>query len=161
MHRLSVNVPEPWLNFPTNEAYGNNDFDFLTNTVAGVESTSYGSYDAYNLGGSDGGHTAHGSGNSAKDNRYGKPISQLTVGEVRKLGNSGQLFAAGRYQFIPGTFREVLNATGLPDNTVFDKKTQDLFFITRLRQRARMSQAAGISLEEGLRMEWLVCRTRS
>ena len=130
---------------------GTSDFDYLVNTIAGVESTSYGAYDAYNLGGSDGGHTAHGSGNSAKDKRFGKPISQLTIGEIRRLHNSRQLFATGRYQFIPGTFREVAAAAGLPDNTVFDKKTQDAFFLIRLRQRANF----GMPLEVGLRQEWI------
>ena len=69
------------------------DFEYVVNTIAGVESTSYGGYDAYNRGGSDGGHTAHGSGNSAKDLAFGKPISQLTIGEIRRLHNSGQLHA--------------------------------------------------------------------
>ena len=130
---------------------GTSDFDYIVNTIAGVESTSHGAYDAYNLGGDDGGHTAHGSGNSSKDNRFGKPISQLTIGEIRRLHNGRQLFATGRYQFIPGTFREVAAATGLPDNTVFDKKTQDAFFLTRLRQRANF----GMPLEVGLRQEWI------
>ena len=131
------------------------DFEYLVNTVAGVESTAYGGYDAYNQGGSDGGHTAHGSGNSAKDLRFGKPISQLTLGEIRRLHNSQQLFATGRYQFIPMTFNEVARELNLPDDTVFDAKVQDAFFLTRLKQRARMSAAAGMSLEEGLRLEWI------
>ena len=42
--------------------------------VASVESESHGGYDAYNLGGSSGGHVAHGSGNS-NDGRFGKPLS--------------------------------------------------------------------------------------
>ena len=71
----------------TRAAYGGNFYkgdnwtQFL-DMVASVESESYGGYDAYNRGGSDGGHTAHGSGNSAEDMRYGKPISQLTVNEI-------------------------------------------------------------------------------
>ena len=48
---------------------------------------------------SDGANTAHGSGNSAEDMRYGKGISQLTVNEIIDLGLSAEIFAAGRYQF--------------------------------------------------------------
>ena len=131
------------------------DFDYMTNTIAGVESTSHGSYDAYNTGGSHSGTVAYGSGNSAEDKKFGKPISQLTIGEIRRLHNSGKLHATGRYQFVAAPFREVAQELGLPDSTVFDKKTQDAFFVTRLRQRARMSQAAGMSLEEGLKLEWV------
>ena len=126
------------------------DTKYFLDTVASKESTSYGGYDAYNLGGSDGGHTAHGSGNSAEDGRFGKPISQLTIGEIKQLHREGKLWAAGRYQFIAPTFAEVAPMTGLPDSQVFDAKTQDLFAITRLIQRASWG-----SLKKGLKSEWI------
>jgi len=127
------------------------DQQIILDSIASVESgDTYGQYDAYNLGGSDAGHTAHGSGNSAKDGRFGKPISQMTIGEIRKLHNSGQLHAAGRYQFIRPTFAEVANRLGLPEDTKFDAKTQDMFALERVRQRAEWG-----SLKGGLRNEWI------
>jgi len=127
------------------------DQQIILDSIASVESgDTYGQYDAYNLGGSDAGHTAHGSGNSAEDGRFGKPISQLTIGEIRRLHNTGQLHAAGRYQFIRPTFAEVADRLGLPEDTKFDAKTQDMFALERVRQRAEWG-----SLSSGLRSEWI------
>ena len=113
---------------------GTGDRRFL-DLVASEESEAFGGYDAYNKGGNYNGTVAYGSGNSAEDNRYGKPISQLTVGEVRKLQADGQLHAAGRYQFIKGTFAEVADELGLSNDTVFDAATQDRMAISRARWR--------------------------
>ena len=115
-------------------AVGSGDSRFL-DLVASEESEAYGGYDAYNLGGSNGGTTAHGSGNSLEDKRYGRPISQLTIGEIKKLHNAGELHAAGRYQFIKGTFAEVVEDLGLSNDTVFDAVTQDRMAISRARWR--------------------------
>ncbi len=113
---------------------GTGDRRFL-DLVASEESEAFGGYDAYNKGGNYNGTVAYGSGNSAEDNRYGKPISQLTVGEIRKLQADGQLHAAGRYQFIKGTFAEVADELGLSNDTVFDAATQDRMAISRARWR--------------------------
>ena len=129
---------------------GGEDTKYFLDTVASKESEAYGGYDAYNLGGSNGGHTAHGSGNSAEDNQFGKPVSQLTIGEIKALHRAGKAHAMGRYQFIGSTFAEVAPLTGLPDDAVFNAKTQDLFAITRLIQRASWG-----SLQSGLASEWI------
>ena len=126
------------------------DFEYFSNAVAGVESTSYGGYNAYNTGGSNNGFTAHGSGNSSDGKRFGKPIVDMTIGEVRRLQNSGQLFATGRYQFIPATFSEVASRLNLPDDTKFSPDVQDRFFVERLVQRAGF----GMPLDEALWLEW-------
>lgn len=130
---------------------GSGDTRFL-DLVASEESESYGGYDAYNLGGANGGETAYGSGNSLEDKRYGNPISQLTVGEIRKLQANGQLHAAGRYQFIRGTFAEVADELGLSNDTVFDSATQDRMAISRARWRVNNY---GLS---GLNNEWIGLR---
>ena len=134
----------------TRAVLGGEDTKYFLDTVASRESESYGGYDAYNLGGSNGGHTAHGSGNSSDGKQFGKPVSQLTIGEIKRLHASGQAHAMGRYQFIGSTFREVAPLTGLPDSAVFNAKTQDLFAITRLIQRASWG-----SLQSGLASEWI------
>ncbi len=128
---------------------------WFLDTIASKESSSFGEYDAYNLGGANGGYTAFGSGNSAKDLRYGVPISQLTLGELIALGSSNRIFAAGRYQFIPSTLREVfnkLNAEGIVNTeTVFDPEIQDLFAMTRAQQRISWPGQNSI---QGLINEW-------
>lgn len=113
---------------------GSGDRRFL-DLVASEESEAFGGYDAYNTGGANGGETAFGSGNSLEDKRFGKPISQLTVGEIKSLQAKGQLHAAGRYQFIRGTFAEVANELGLSNDTVFDPATQDRMAVSRARWR--------------------------
>jgi hypothetical protein len=134
----------------TRAVLGGEDTKYFLDTVASKESESYGGYDAYNLGGSNGGHTAHGSGNSSDGKQFGKPVSQLTIGEIKRLHAQGKAHAMGRYQFIASTFREVAPLTGLPDDAVFNAKTQDLFAITRLIQRASWG-----SLQSGLASEWI------
>ena len=105
--------------------------------TASVESTTYGGYDAYNLGGSDYGHTAHGSGNSAVDNRFGKPLSQLKLKEVLDLGAREKIHAAGRYQFVHATLKEVVAQMGLTGEEVFDAELQDSLAIHRALWRVR------------------------
>jgi len=128
---------------------------WFLDTIASKESASYGEYDAYNLGGANGGYTAFGSGNSAKDGRYGAAVSQLTIGELIALGSSNRIFAAGRYQFIPGTLREVygiLNSQGIVNSeTVFNAEIQDLFAMTRAQQRISWP---GQNNAQGLINEW-------
>lgn len=120
------------------------------NMVASVESASYGGYDAYNLGGSDGGHTAHGSGNSSEDMRFGKPISQLTIQQVMNLQAQGKLWAAGRYQFTTNTLRDTVADTGLDPSQPFDADTQDLLALSRALWRMRVDPGVA-----GMRREWI------
>ena len=152
VQRLLNHRPTPSRSYVASMATGNTKW-FL-DAIASVESSAHGEYDAFNLGGSNNGYTAHGSGNSAEDNRFGKPISQLTLREVMQF-QKNQMWAAGRYQFIPGTFKEVygrLVSKGLvgPD-TVFDANTQDLFAMERARQRIGWP---GQNSVQGLINEW-------
>ena len=92
--------------------------------IRDVESGQYG-YDAYNLGG----RTEFdpiGSG-SATDGRFGKPLTQMTIGEIKALGNSGKIHATGAYQFThnTGSFGEAASFAGLSDNDLFTPANQD------------------------------------
>jgi hypothetical protein len=131
------------------------DVRWFLDTIAGRESSGYGEYDAYNLGGADDGYTAYGSGNSAEDGRYGAPISTLSLGTLMQLGSERKIFAAGRYQFIPDTLRETFNrlkAQGVVDETtIFDAQTQDRFAIERAKQRISWP---GQNSVQGLINEW-------
>ena len=69
---------------------------WFLDSIASVESTSYGGYEAFNRGGADGGHIAIGSGNSTTD--LDKPITSMTLGEIKQRHAEGTLsYAVGRY----------------------------------------------------------------
>ena len=123
------------------------DVKWMLDTIASVESKSYGEYDAFNRGGTNDGYTAIGPGNSQTD--LDKPISTMTLGEIMARHDRGELHAVGRYQFIRDPFREVMALTGLPEDTVFSPEIQDLFAITRAKQR--VSWRGGT---QGLINEW-------
>jgi len=123
------------------------DVSWMLDTIASVESKSYGEYDAFNRGGTNNGYTAISPGNSQTD--LDKPISTMTLGEIMARHDRGELHAVGRYQFIKDPFREVMALTGLPEDTVFSPEIQDLFAITRAKQR--VSWRGGT---QGLINEW-------
>jgi muramidase (phage lysozyme) len=119
-------------------------------SIASVESRSYGEYNAFNRGGTNGGHTAIGSGDSTTD--LDKPITSMTIGEIKQRHAEGSLHAVGRYQFIAPTFLETANLIGLDDNQVFDENTQDLFALTRAAVRIREMNGGSVA---GLSAEWI------
>ena len=123
------------------------DVAWMLDTIASVESKSFGGYDAFNRGGTNNGYTAIGAGNSQTD--LDKPISSMTLGEIMARHDRGELHAVGRYQFIAKTFKEVLPLTGLSEDTVFSPEVQDLFALTRAKQR--VSWRGGT---QGLINEW-------
>ena len=123
------------------------DVAWMLDTIASVESKSFGGYDAFNRGGTNNGYTAIGAGNSQTD--LDKPISSMTLGEIMARHDRGELHAVGRYQFIAKTFKEVFPLTGLSEDTVFSPEIQDLFAITRAKQR--VSWRGGT---QGLINEW-------
>lgn len=130
------------------------DAKWFLDSIASVESGGYGGYDAFNRGGSNNGYTAHGSGNSTKD--LDVPITSMTLGEIKRrhalpFGHPQGLHAVGRYQFIGTTFAEVQRLTGLPDDAVFDDRTQDLFALTRAVQRVTVMNGG---TQTGLINEW-------
>lgn len=134
---------------------GQGDQNWFLDTIASVESRSYGGYDAYNLGGAENGYRAISPGNSREDNRFGKPFSEMPLGEIMDLHNKGQVFAVGRYQFTPAPFKEVfmiLKNRGLVnENTLFGGVVQDLFAMTRGKQRIGWP---GQNSRQGLINEW-------
>ena len=122
--------------------------------VAGVESR--GDYNAFNLGGSDGGHTAHGSGYTGDGaRRWGRELTQMTIGEVMEIGASPSaenrwVHAAGRYQIIPDTLRGLVKRHGIDPNAPFDEAMQDQ--LAMYLAYGRLVQSNKIT---GLRNEWI------
>lgn len=125
------------------------DFQFFANTIAAVESEAHGGYDAMNTGGSGIGpsNTAYGSANSS--DVFGRGLSTMTLGEVMELQRSGQVFAAGRYQFIPDTLIETVNQLGISEDELFSPEVQDRLLIGRLRWRLSVDNSLN-----GIRTEW-------
>ena len=70
-------------------------------------------------------------GSTKNAKRKGKPISELTVGEIKELqkitdpNNPERLFAVGISNMNPETFTEAQKATGVLDSAVFNKETQE------------------------------------
>ena len=124
------------------------------NFVAAPESG--GDYNAFNLGGSKGGHVAHGSGfGNAATKRWGKQLTQMTVGEVLDHGFSASregrwVHAAGRYQIIPDTLRGLVRNHGIDTNALYDEAMQDQLAL--YLAYGRLVQGNKIN---GLRNEWL------
>ena len=111
------------------------------------------SYNRLNTGGSNRGHTAHGSANS-KD-VFDKPLTQMTIGEVMELQRQQKLFAAGAYQIIPGTMRGIFPSTGLSKDDLFDKAAQDKLALALYRRRVTWLGTNKYNLMSGLRNEWI------
>jgi len=69
-------------------------------------------------------------GSTKNAKRKGKPISELTVGEIKELqaitdhSNPEKLYAVGISNMNPPTFIEAQKATGVLDSDTFNKETQ-------------------------------------
>lgn len=111
----------------------------LLDMIAGHESTSFNGYEAFNLGGSNNGYTAHGSGDSAKDpiNGIVKPLTQRTVAEVMQLQAAGRLHATGRYQIIGDTLAGLISSgvTDVKPTDLYNAVTQDKLGIALIKRR--------------------------
>jgi hypothetical protein len=112
------------------------------------------SFDAMNTGGGADGKTAYGS--STGTTVFGKPLTQLTVGQIKNLqssdGKKKQLHAAGKFQIIPSTFKNVAEQLGLKDDELFDEKTQlkmgNFLFEETVRNAADQAAKEGYSITE-------------
>ena len=122
---------------------GDNWKTFL-DLVASVESKGYGDYDAMNI------PYANTPYNS--NDRLGRGLSTMTIGEVLQLQAADKVHAAGRYQFTnhQGTLAESMQAAGLTPDDPFSPENQDRLAVARARWR--MEQDNGMS---GLRREWI------
>lgn len=109
----------------------------LLDLIASKESsndTANGGYDSLNTGGSAGGHVAHGSGTGLE--KFGRPLTQMTVGEVMDLQARGVLHATGRYQIIGGTLRGLVSRGKASRSDLYDQTTQDRLAIALIHGRA-------------------------
>ena len=113
--------------------------------VSGVESGRWG-YEAVNQG-TDAYDNILGSGYLSDIPQHrGKKLVNLTVGEVMAIQDEGfvgsdaawrakgGVWAAGRYQFIPGTLRGLVERNNIDLNTKFSPRLQDWLFLKLLQE---------------------------
>jgi hypothetical protein len=58
---------------------------------------------------------------------FGKPLTEMTVGEVRRAQKSRRVFAVGKYQIIPDTMDGFVRVMKISDSDKFDAATQEKF----------------------------------
>lgn len=110
-----------------------------------------GNYGAFNLG------SADSTGQSPIGSGINENLVNLTLGELLDKGNRGQIFAAGRYQIIPGTLAGLMrnNPNKFPRSAKFSPDIQDQMFVELAKGRIRSTVEATM---EGLRIEWVGLR---
>ena len=132
------------------------DYKELLDIIAGVESTSSGGYNAFNTGGSAGGHVAHGSGDASKVPIGGtvKSLTKRTVQEIMDLQAQGKLHATGRYQIIQSTLSGLMKgsygSTSVKPTDLYDAQTQDELGIALIK--GRLKTGANVT---NFRSEWI------
>jgi hypothetical protein len=108
------------------------------------------------VGGKEGGAASYdaiyGFGNPGGDSRIpaangGKNLSQLTLGEALKIGDSRMsqnAGALGKYGFMPETLRRFMKETGLTENDMFSPENQDKLFGALSQSNAAELKRQGI-----------------
>jgi hypothetical protein len=144
------------------EYTGGNAYSSLLDLIASKESVSTdqanNGYDAFNKGGSAGGHVAHGSGNTFR----GRKISTMTVGEIMSLQANGEIHATGRYQIVGGerggTLGDLVRAGVAKPTDIYDKATQDKLAIALIKRRANRFFGGEVGVNKvlpGMGAEWI------
>jgi len=127
----------------------------LSKLIGGHESYG-GNYGAFNRGGSNNGHTAHGSGIDPN-------LTNMTLAEIQRrqlapgVPKNQQLHAVGKYQIIGGTLRGLLNGsygnTGVKSTDKFTPEIQERLGAA-LAQNRIVPGNVNASMR-GLRSEWI------
>ena len=132
----------------------------ILNLIASVESgndTEHGGYDAMNLGGTNGGHTAIGS--TVGTTHFGQPLMNFTLRDIIQLQNEGRLHAAGRYQFTKIALDDMQQRGWMPPtvslDSPFNQETQDLLAIAYFRQSVQDITNSNGDLVLGLGQRWI------
>ena len=90
---------------------------------------------------------------------FNQSLTTMTLGEIMDRQSRGELFAAGRYQFIPMTLRDMMDRNLIPGNismdSLFDAQTQDQLAISYIRDTIR---AFPTDPTYGIRERWIGVR---
>nr|AKH48820.1 exonuclease [uncultured marine virus] len=116
---------------PSAQAYESRALD----VIAKYESRGRGDYNAINQGGRNGGTEVVGYSGDIRSlpGGPGKPLTDMTLDELSALQKSGQVWAAGRYQFIPGTLDWVKDKLNIKGSEKFSGAVQDKMALWLLR----------------------------
>jgi hypothetical protein len=127
----------------------------LSQLIGGHESYG-GNYGAFNRGGSNQGHTAHGSGIDPN-------LVNMTIAEIQRrqlapnVPRNQQLHAVGKYQIIGSTLRSLMSGgygpTGVSPSDKFSPAVQEKLFEALARNRVVPGDIA--ATERGLKQEWI------
>ena len=116
----------------------------LLNVIAQAESESAGGYNAYNRGTS-GGRVL---GANQSINFASMKISELVRRGALPISHPDRIFAAGRYQIIPGTLLAQLTRTGISRDEYFSEDNQDKLGISLLEVRGLNRFTSGALTKE-------------
>jgi hypothetical protein len=108
--------------------------------VAGHESGAAG-YDAIY------GYSGSGGDPSIAKSHGGKNLSELSIREALKIGDSRMdrnAGALGKYQFLPNTLREMLPLAGLTENDPFNPENQEKLMDALIKYNSSLLQSKGI-----------------
>jgi len=130
-------------------------FASLSRLIGSRESYG-GNYGAFNRGGSNNGHTAHGSGIDPN-------LVNMTLGEIQRrqlapgVPRNQQLHAVGKYQIIGETLRSLLagryGPTGVKSTDKFTPEVQEMLGAALARNRIVQGNVGATM--RGLRSEWI------
>jgi hypothetical protein len=83
-----------------------------------------------------------------------QPLEKTTIGDLKKFqanakdSSYGKLWATGRYQIIPSTLKGLQSALQLPDNSIYDERTQDLMAYQLLIERPAIKKYLEKSVDD-------------
>ena len=123
----------------------------LTKLIGSHESYG-GNYGAFNRGGSDQGHTAHGSG-------IDPGLTNMTIAEIQRrqlapgIPRSQHLHAVGKYQIIGSTLKGLVDRGLASPSERFTPAVQDRLFVALARGRIVRGDVE--STMRGLQQEWI------
>lgn len=105
------------------------NLEHLANLIGAVESDTAGGYNAANAG------SPYDLGHNGLIKITGRTCDQVTIGEIKAWQRRGLLYAVGRYQIIPRTFRAAVQWAGLKDSDYFTPANQDKLFRALLQHK--------------------------
>ena len=89
----------------------------------------------------------------------GKNLTEFTISEIKKLQSkpNRKLFAAGKYQIIPDTMLGFLRNMNIPDNSLFNEATQELFppYVLDIKRPEVGKYISGLSSNKSLAIQEL------
>lgn len=101
----------------------------LTELIGKAESDEVGGYDAANAG------RAMDLGHDGLLKVFGRPASEVTVGEILLAQAQRRLHAVGRYQVIGVTMRELVDARCISGSELFTDEVQDRAFLCLIKAK--------------------------